>query len=83
MSLLDDMVQQLVDAAFAPSVPRLPRSPAYRSGVLDGAYHGFGRDNASRYATGTAECDAYLAGLEEGHALVSQYRAKQEGPLYA
>lgn len=63
------LAQQVFDKAFKPG--RAPRSDAYKQGVmaclrvrLDGAQH-----TACPYKEGTAESDAYFAGIDEGRAL--------------
>jgi hypothetical protein len=63
------LAQQVFDHAFKPG--REPRSEAYRAGVLaclrtrvDGA-----PICACPYPAGSAERDAYYAGVEEGRAL--------------
>lgn len=49
---------------------RTPRSPAYKHGVRAALrYRCEGRPIALPYRAGTAEADAYWAGLNEGHAL--------------
>lgn len=61
--------QQVFEKAFQPG--RAPRSDAYKQGVmaclrvrLDGIQH-----VACRYKEGTAEWDAYFAGVSEGREL--------------
>lgn len=61
--------QQVFDKAFKPG--RAPRSEAYKQGVmvclrvrLDGVQH-----TACPYNEGTAESDAYFAGINEGREL--------------
>jgi hypothetical protein len=66
--------KQIFNEAF--SKPRDPRSDAYKDGVLrtlqmrlrelDGL-------STKQYVLGTAECDAYFAGTDEGHRLASEY----------
>lgn len=75
MTLLDIRVQQLLSAAFSPGLLRLGRSTAFKTGVEHGLYMGFGRDMALPFAIGTAEADAYLAGLEEGRSIATRERA--------
>jgi len=63
--------QRLFNDAF--NVAREPRSVAYKAGVLAALKY---RTNEARsvkeqrpYQIGTAECDAWLAGVDEGHRL--------------
>lgn len=65
----EPMAQRVFDKAFTPV--RTERSAAYKQGVLqclqvrlDGAAH-----RECPYAIGTAEADAYFAGIDEGRAL--------------
>lgn len=59
---------ELFAAAF--SVPRDPRSPAYKQGVLAALkFRIEGRRIPKLYDPATAEDDAYYAGQAEGHAI--------------
>ena len=59
--------QAVFDRAFHPF--RDPRSEAYRAGVLAALrYRLEGARIACPYAAGSAEYDAFHAGLKEGHA---------------
>lgn len=75
--------QAVFDNAFRPG--RAPRSEAYKQGVLaclqvriDGLKHA-----NCPYAQGTAESDAYFAGVEEGRELspVGSAPAGFDGPI--
>ena len=75
--------QRCFEAAF--SVPRDPRSDAYKAGVLgclrfnlDGI-----RPLKDPYAPGTAESDAWHAGTNEGHAIARKRRADHLGSTSA
>lgn len=71
--------REIFDAAF--NRPRQPRSDAYRRGVLASLENREQRANSrpgdAPYlvdarcgaAIGSAECDAFYAGVDEGHAL--------------
>lgn len=51
--------------------PRLPRSDAYKDGVGHGIDAEFFKERVQcPYLMGTAEADAWLAGVEEGRAIV-------------
>lgn len=75
--------QQVFDKAFEPG--RSPRSDAYKQGVmaclrvrLDGVQH-----VACPYQEGTAESDAYFAGISEGRELAPVGKAPVgfDGPV--
>ncbi len=58
---------------------RMPRSQAYREGVMAALRYRTGETDQMAccpYAVGTAEADAWFAGIDEGHAL---YRKRKEG----
>lgn len=61
--------QALFERAF--SHGRAPRSEAYKRGVLDCLLARVDGVSMARcpYAEGTAECDAYFAGVDEGRVL--------------
>lgn len=62
--------EEIFNEAFAPNT-RAPRSAQYRQGVLAVLrckLHG--DDFDIPYRAGTPECDAYLAGTDEGHKLL-------------
>lgn len=76
--------QQVFDAAF--NRVRSPRSEAYKLGVmaclrvrLDGVVHA----TKCPYPEGSAESDAYFAGVEEGRALSPVNKAPYgfDGPV--
>ncbi|GGX76817.1 hypothetical protein GJV26_17005 [Massilia dura] len=61
-------VDHLYHAAF--SKPRDPRSPEYKAGVRAAlAYRIEGKRIPHLYEPGTAQDDAYHAGLAEGHGI--------------
>jgi hypothetical protein len=69
---------ELFAAAF--SVPRDPRSQAYKHGVLVALkFRIEGRRNPKRYDPATAEDDAYYAGQAEGHAIWRRVQAESAG----
>ena len=69
---------QLFNAAFA--VPRDPRSPAYKAGVRAALQFRIeGRRIPRLYEPGTAEDDAYYAGITEGHAIWRRAQAEKAG----
>ncbi|MBB3118373.1 hypothetical protein [Pseudoduganella violacea] len=69
---------ELFSAAF--SVPRDPRSPAYKQGVLAALkFRIEGRRILKPYEAGTAEDDAYYAGIAEGHAIWRRTQAESAG----
>lgn len=64
----------IFDEAF--SQPRVPRSAAYRDGVLrtlQMRFREFDGMSTTQYVLGTAECDAYFAGTDEGHRRATEY----------
>lgn len=75
--------QDLFDEAFAPAVQRDPRSDAYKQGVLDGIRFKLGElpslKESIPYKLGTAECDAWVAGVNEGKYIGQGY--KDGGPF--
>lgn len=75
------IAQQIFNETF--SKPRDPRSAAYKDGVLRTLkmrlreFDLVSGDNPKRYTLGTAECDAYFAGTDEGHRLATEYLNKE------
>lgn len=66
----------ILAAAFAPERGRTPRSAAYKAGALAALEHRLeGRRLECTYEVGTAEADAWFAGVDEGAALA---RAERE-----
>lgn len=62
---IEMLVDDVVKAAFAAS--RMPRSLEYQQGVHALLMHrALGRGLRCAYAQGTARCDAWFAGVEEG-----------------
>lgn len=73
------LVDEIVRLAFV-GVPRMPRSPAYVAGVADQLRaKALKRQVLCPYKQGTAEADAWFAGVDEGNALwadeVARHRA--------
>lgn len=64
--------KEMFDAAF--SVPRTPRSAAYKLGVLSHLKYRTGEASECKcpYAEGTADCDAYWAGVDESWFLIEK-----------
>ncbi len=64
--------QRLFDAAFAEETYRDQRSDAYKRGVLDALRFKTGEGPSPKatrpYELGTAECDAWFSGLNEGYS---------------
>lgn len=64
--------QRIYDNAFAADTGRTPRSTAYKQGALAALRHRAGEGpapcDALPYELGTAAADAWLAGVQEGHA---------------
>lgn len=65
----------LYDEAF--SAVRQKRSEAYRNGCRDYLLGMAGRVKSyCPYSAGTAECDAYVAGIDEGREILRQHSLK-------
>lgn len=65
-----DLIDQLMETAFGPETYRDPRSQEYKAGakaVL--AYRVWGTKIECPWPAGTAQADAFFAGLDEGHAI--------------
>lgn len=70
------LAERALAAAFAPERCRTPRSEPYRQGVRAGLERRLeGRRLAPPYHPGTAEADAWAAGLDEGLALARLLQA--------
>ncbi len=71
MSKSQSSAQSLFVSAFLNSIHREPRSPAYKTGVLAAIKYRMGEypDITYNYQPGTAEADAFHAGVDEGHAI--------------
>jgi len=71
-SLLKSLALRIFKQAFAPKKHRNPRSRAYKSGVLCALHYKAGEiehpDTRIQYSPGSAESDAWHAGIEEGYA---------------
>lgn len=68
------VAQKIFDEAF--SKPRDLRSDAYRDGVLrtlQFRLREIHSISSKQYTLGTAECDAFFAGTDEGHRLATEY----------
>ncbi|MBX9726735.1 MAG: hypothetical protein K2X09_05665 [Rickettsiales bacterium] len=71
-------VDQLFAAAFA--VPRDPRSAAYKLGVRAALQFRIEGVRIKRpYVVGSAECDAFSSGLDEGHGIWRRAQAESAG----
>ncbi|MCI0146659.1 hypothetical protein KNO81_12250 [Paraburkholderia sediminicola] len=69
-------VDELMRRAF--DVPRDPRSAEYKQGVRDTLIFRIEGDQmVLAYEIGTAQCDAYCAGREEGHRIWRAHQDKQ------
>jgi hypothetical protein len=72
------IAKRIFDEAFGK--PRDPRSNAYKDGVLrtlQMRLREFDGMSIAQYTLGTAECDAYFAGTDEGHRLASEWLAEE------
>lgn len=71
----------LYDEAFAPENYRDPRSQAYKDGVMAALRFRAGEIKSLKgidhYELGTAEADAWYAGLDEGHRRWRSYQAER------
>ncbi|MEA3413159.1 MAG: hypothetical protein U9R74_16685 [Pseudomonadota bacterium] len=71
---------RIFEQAFAPEKYRSPRSHAYKSGVLCFLRFKAGEiahpDNRIPYPPGSAESDAWYAGMDEGYA---RWRSQRNG----
>jgi len=68
--------QSVFDQAF--QFPRQPRSDAYKAGVLAALrFRLEGARIICPYANGTAESDAYYAGIDEGHRRAREAMAEE------
>ena len=66
--IIPRLADQLLDAAF--NVPRDPRSSQYKAGARAAlAFRTECAPIVQPYAAGSAEADAFSAGIEEGHAI--------------
>jgi hypothetical protein len=62
-------IEKLMEAAFAQA--RTPRSDAYKAGVKAKLYHKLAQQEiVCQYMEGTAEFDAFQAGIDEGRAIL-------------
>jgi hypothetical protein len=66
--------EELFESAF--SEPRNPRSGEYKAGVLAALWHHAhdGEPIRCPYASGTAQADAWFAGVDEGHSIWRESR---------
>lgn len=67
-----ELAKKMYDHAFSPQNFRFERSTAYKNGVKRGIALGLKiyTTHGCRYKEGTAQCDAYFAGIEEGRRCV-------------
>lgn len=80
------LVNQLIEEAFAPSLKRLERSPEYVNGARALLLQQvIGKPLACLYLQGTAAADAFFAGVEEGRSIYAQHLSaqRQERPANA
>lgn len=72
--------QQLFDEAFAAHKLRTPRSAAYKAGVLTALESKLKETRTALpyYTPGTAECDAYFAGQDEGNLIAFTFKNAKE-----
>jgi hypothetical protein len=69
---MKDKAEELFEAAF--SKPRDPRSDEYKAAVRAALrHHAHGEPIRCPYAVGTAQADAWFAGLDEGHAIWREF----------
>lgn len=70
---------ELYEQAFLQETGRTPRSEAYKRGVYDGLRYKAGEAPVPKevmpYRLGSAECDAWFAGINEGY---SRWRCHEE-----
>jgi hypothetical protein len=77
---VEQLVEQVIAAAFPPS--RTPRSAPYRDGVRAVLrYRALGRRIVIPHAVGTAEADAFFAGVDCGHHLWREQAQAQHAAL--
>jgi hypothetical protein len=70
--------QRIYDMAITSNTSRTPRSDAYKLGVLDALRFRFGGVSLkTRYQLGSAECDAWFSGTDEGHLLWRSHSSDQ------
>lgn len=73
------LINQLIEEAFAPSLKRLERSPEYVNGARALLLQQvIGKPLACLYLHGTAEADAFFAGVEEGRSIYTRYLEAQQ-----
>ena len=75
-----NLAQQLFDEAF--NTNRDPRSDAYKRGVLDALKFRSGEITNMKqtmpYELGTAECDAWSSGTDEGYGIWRRHKDSAE-----
>ncbi|WP_139232770.1 hypothetical protein [Duganella sp. CF458] len=68
------LVNQLIEDAFAPGLKRYERSPEYVNGARALLLQQvIGKPLACLYLHGTAAADAFFAGVEEGRSIYARY----------
>lgn len=73
------LVNQLIEDAFAPSLKRLERSPEYINGARALLLQQIiGKPLACLYHHGTAAADAFFAGVEEGRSIYARHLSNQQ-----
>lgn len=73
------LINQLIEEAFAPSLKLLERSPEYVNGARALLLQQIiGKPLACPYLHGTAAADAFFAGIEEGRSIYAGHLAAQQ-----
>ncbi|KQV51339.1 hypothetical protein [Duganella sp. Root336D2] len=73
------LINQLIEEAFAPSLKRLERSVEYVNGARALLLQQLiGKPLACLYLPGTAAADAFFAGVEEGRSIHVRYLSSQQ-----
>jgi hypothetical protein len=72
--------RQLFDSAFGPGVLRNRRSTAYKAGVLAWLRKRLGEASTvdCPYAEGSAECDAFGAGVNEARLIWKKHQERRK-----
>lgn len=79
MDTKQEFAQKLFLKVFGPQTRREPRSDAYKHGVKQALLYRFaGEKIKSPYAIGTAESDAFYAGVDEGHLIFRKHEERDE-----
>lgn len=73
------LVNQLIEDAFATAIMRNERSPEYVNGARALLLQQvIGKPLACLYLHGTAAADAFFAGVEEGRSIYARYLSSQQ-----